>query len=214
MAGGVQGMELAGNLLILGSIAVAGGAALAWGDKLRRRFFVKSSDEYFEYRKKLLVNGIAVRSDVDATRERAVDAYARLLTFDEAGHEGRVQEEHIVRSREFLEQYQFGALLEKIELTASDIYDNRSEERFMARKEGRNPDDAGSGKIRDIVREVILDTMPAAEVVDPFDSMLRPSPDPAGNMMRTICGCDPGSGVVRPFFTITEFELKVPCAKV
>lgn len=183
--------EFVGSILILGTIALAGGAALAWGDKLRRKFFVKSSDEYFEYRKKLLVNGTAVRSDIEATRERAVDAYARLLAFSENGHEASVREEHMARSREFLEQYQFGALLEKIEQTTKTIYDNRSEERFKARKDGRSPDEVGSGSLRDIVREVIFDTMPDPEIVDPFDTMMRPQtgeslPLPARNLRSSI----------------------------
>jgi hypothetical protein len=179
-------MGLAANLVILGGLTLAGGAALAGGSKMWRRYFVKSSDEYYEKRKQLLVSGTAVRSDIDATKERAVDAYARLLAFEKHGHEGKVKDIHLDAAKRVLEKRSLEGLLEKIETTLNQIDDARDKAILEAQEQGADPSSIGSAYPRDIVREVVMDTMPVSEVVDPFESMLRPTPaGPSG-------GGDPG----------------------
>lgn len=175
-AGGGEGMEVVTGITLLVFAAVPLAIAMYKANKLYDHYLNKSSDAYYETRKKQLVQGSALDTDIHATKLRAVDAYARLLAFEENGFEGVVTQTNKNEAMDYLEEEGLKKTFDEIENVLSRI----SEARRIARREeynnGADRDEVDRSAIRDVLREVVFDTMPREEVIDPFETRRAPTP--------------------------------------
>ncbi|MFX4299896.1 hypothetical protein [Pseudosulfitobacter pseudonitzschiae] len=164
----------------VGAGVLAGGYAIAKTSSVFRGFFVKNSSEYYDKRKSLLLSGMAMRDDIDETKERAIEAYARLLEFEGQGQNSVSPETCMIRARYQLKDLDLEKMISKIEKKSDEISEARIGAGDTAIIRGRDPSLVGPTKIRDIVREVIMDTMPVG-VIDPFQHESDPNANPGGS---------------------------------
>ena len=159
----------------LGGTIFAAAYALSRASSAFKSWFVTTSEEYFEKRKELLVSGRAVRSDIRETRERAVNAYARLIAFEQGGAQATVETIHKTLAQDEISHLPLGDMLREIDLKLRELIVKRREERKDVAFRGGDPNSAGPSQTRDIVREVIMDRSP--DVTDPFVAV-APGPSP------------------------------------
>lgn len=157
----------------LGGTVVAAAYVLSRASSAYRAWFVSTSEEYFQKRKELLVSGQAVKADILETRERAVTAYARLIAFERGGAQAPVETIHKDLAQDAFSDLPLGDVLREIEEKMRALSVKRREEREEVAFQGGDRTAVGPIRMRDIVREVIMDRSP--NVVDPF-ALAPPSP--------------------------------------
>lgn len=150
----------------LGGTIFAAAYALSRASTAFKAWFVTTSEEYFEKRKELLVSGRAVKSDILETRERAITAYARLVAFDLGGPQATLTPAHLDFAQAALVDLPLGEVLQELNEKMRELTLGRREALRDVVLQGGDRTTVGSVRMRDIVREVIMDRSP--DVVDPF----------------------------------------------
>jgi len=149
-----------------GGTLFAAAYAISSASSVFKAWFVTTSEEYFEKRKALLVSGQAVKSDILETRERAVQAYAGLIAFERRGGQAVLETPDLDLARMSLEDLPLGDVLKKLEVRMEGLREARLKDLERAIYAGDDPASVGPVRMRDILRDVIMDRSPT--VVDPF----------------------------------------------
>lgn len=150
----------------LGFTVYATALTISRASSVFKAWLVSSSEEYFEKRKALLISGRAVKSDINKTRERAVQAYAGLIAFERRGGQAVLETPDLNLARLSLEDLPLGEVLKKLEVRMEGLREARLKDLERAIYAGDDPASVGPVRMRDILRDVIMDR--SSTVVDPF----------------------------------------------